>query len=394
MNVRDSEVIAGILKQEGFRIADAPEKADVILFNTCSVRQHAEDKVWSEIGKYKKKGQIQRMHPALSDRPVRRSPAATVPIIGLIGCMAQEHKEKAFERAPQIDFVVGPSDIDKIPEIVRSLAPGKQGQSPRSGGSPLFRRKIWETDGSARPDEVYHTGYYQDKSRAFVVISEGCSNFCSYCVVPYVRGPLRSRPRQDILKEIRGAVRRGITNATLLGQNVNAYTDPGGRAGFIELLEAVNKVPGLREFSFVTSHPRDTSPELFRAMAGLKKLRKYLHLPVQSGSDRILKLMNRGYGRTFYFDLAAQYRTMVKEGALTTDIIVGFPSETEDDFKDTYDLVKEIGFEAAFIFKYSPRPGTDAAGMDDDVAREEKERRHALVLKLQKKISTSKREKC
>jgi tRNA-2-methylthio-N6-dimethylallyladenosine synthase len=210
--------------------------------------------------------------------------------------------------------------------------------------------------------------------------------------VPYVRGALLNRDYQDILKEIEGAIDKGISKITLLGQNVNAYKSQGhkvtrSQVNFIELLHLVNQIKGLREFSFITSHPKDTSADLFEAMRDLDKLKKYLHLPVQSGSDRILKLMNRGYARKFYLDLADNYRKIVKNGALTTDIIVGFPSETEEDFQDSYELVEDIQFDAAFIFKYSPRPNTEAARMADDVPKEEKERRHALILELQKKIS-------
>lgn len=360
MNSRDAEIIAGLLKAQGYRLAAKPEGVDIILFVTCSVRQHAEDKVWSQIGRYKDTGPRKK-------------------IIGLIGCMAQHYKEKAFSRAANVDLVVGPNDIDKIPSILKKLS-----------GKKLFETKIWETDGLARPAHMYHTGFYADKAHASVVISEGCSNFCSYCVVPYVRGVLRHRQHKDILEEITEAVAGGLTDITLLGQNVNAYRQ--GNVDFAGLLELVNNIEGLKSFDFVTSHPKDTSGQLFKAMAGLDKLKKYLHLPVQSGADRILALMNRGYTRRFYLELADKYRKIVPGAVLTTDIIVGFPTETQEDFRQTYELVKEAQFDAAFIFKYSPRPGTAAAKIDDDVSRQEKERRHKLILDLQKDIS--KRKKC
>jgi len=366
MNVRDSEVVAGLLRQAGYCFVDAPEKADVVIFNTCSVRQHAEDKVWSEIGRILKLGRK----------------GTPVPILGLIGCMAQNYKEQAFERAPAIDFVVGPSDIAQIPGILEKLTAVR---------STLYSAKIWETEAEARPEEIYHTGFYEDKEHAYVVISEGCSNFCSYCIVPYVRGPLHNRSHADILQEIKRAVASGITKVTLLGQNVNAYQSPVTRhqspVGFVDLLRKVNEVEGLKSFSFITSHPRDTTEKLFQAMAECGKIRKYLHLPVQSGSDNVLKAMKRGYTRKFYLDLARNYRRIVPEGVLTTDIIVGFPGETEEDFRDTVELVRETGFDAGFIFKYSPRPHTEALNRPDDVPKEEKERRHAEVLALQKKIS-------
>ncbi|MEW5816069.1 MAG: MiaB/RimO family radical SAM methylthiotransferase, partial [Spirochaetota bacterium] len=320
MNVRDSEVICGLLENNGFRLTQDADDADVVILNTCSVRQHAEDKVWSEVGRFKSKGQF---------------PSGTVPLIGIVGCMAQNYKEKVFERAPAVDFVVGPSDIHKIPGIIKKIT---QGESLSGTVPVLFERKIWETDGEIRPEEIYHTGFYEDKEHAYVVISEGCSNYCSYCVVPYVRGELHNRSHKEIIKEIEEAIGKGITKFTLLGQNVNAYKHNG--ADFIKVLEMVNGIKGIKEFSFVTSHPKDTSLDLFKAMQECEKLKKFLHLPVQSGSDRILKLMNRGYTRKFYLDLAQNYRKIVKGGALSTDIIVGFPGETENDFQDTFDLVK------------------------------------------------------
>jgi tRNA-2-methylthio-N6-dimethylallyladenosine synthase len=337
------------------------------------VRQHAEDKVWSEVGRYKK-GRSPKNNK-------KNGLSVTVPIIGIIGCMAQNYQDKIFQKAPNVDFVVGPSDIHKIPEIIETLIKDKG----------LFKRKIWETDGQLRPEEIYHTGFYQDKEHAYVVISEGCSNYCSYCVVPYVRGELRNRNYKDILKEIEEAVDKGITKITLLGQNVNAYQYDS--VTFVNLVNSVNSVKGLKEFSFITSHPKDTSSDLFKAMADLEKLKKYLHLPIQSGSDRILKLMNRGYTRKFCLDLAKNYRKIVKEGVLTTDIILGFPTESEKDFQDAYNLVKEIEFNAAYIFKYSARSHTEAAKLTDDVAKEEKERRHKIILDLQKSISNKKNAK-
>ncbi|MDD2679259.1 MAG: tRNA (N6-isopentenyl adenosine(37)-C2)-methylthiotransferase MiaB [Candidatus Omnitrophica bacterium] len=352
MNTRDSEVVSGLLQKSGHKICHDPAKADIIILNTCSVRQHAEDKVWSEIGRFKN-GKL----------------------IGVIGCMAQNYGQGVFERSPNVSFVVGPADIEKIPGIIARLSKDKA----------IFERKIFETEGECRPEEIYHTGFYQDKNHAYVVISEGCSNFCSYCVVPYVRGGLHNRNHKDILKEIQAALKKGITRFTLLGQNVNAYKYD--KVDFIKLLGRVDAIKGLKEFSFITSHPRDTSIDLFKAMNDLGKLKKYLHLPVQSGSDGILKLMNRGYSRKFYLALADNYRKIVKDGALTSDIIVGFPTETEEDFKGTYDLVKAVRFSAAYIFKYSSRPHTEAFKMADTVAKEDKEERHKLILDLQKGIS-------
>jgi tRNA-2-methylthio-N6-dimethylallyladenosine synthase len=351
MNVRDSEIICGLLKREGYKIISDPKKADILLFNTCAVREHAEERVWSEIGRYK-----------------------DAKLIGVIGCMAQEHKADIFERSGQVDFVAGPNDLDKIPGILKKLNnPG------------LLEKKVWETEGGDRPAEIYHTGFYEDKKHAYVVISEGCSNFCSYCVVPYVRSPIKHRDNKQILKEIEGAVDKGITSIMLLGQNVNSYQY--NDVNFIKLLGLVEAVKGLKDLSFITSHPKDATIDLFKTMQDSGKIKKYLHLPVQSGSDRILELMNRGYSKRLYLDLVESYRKIVKGAKLTTDIIVGFPTETEEDFQETADLVKGVEFNSAYIFKYSVRPYTQAAKLPDDVQRKEKERRHGLILDLQRGIS-------
>ncbi|HNX81422.1 MAG TPA: tRNA (N6-isopentenyl adenosine(37)-C2)-methylthiotransferase MiaB [Candidatus Omnitrophota bacterium] len=362
MNLRDSEVISGLLASCDFQLTAHEDEADVILYNTCSVRQHAEDKVWSEIGR------------------IGKSRKGKSPLIGLIGCMAQNYKESVFDRSKDVDFVVGPQDIAKIPHIIKDLLQD----------SGMYERKIWETDSQARPEEIYHTGFFHDKDRAFIVISEGCSNFCTYCVVPYTRGPLRNRSAGSIIEEIKSALDTGITNITLLGQNVNAYSSEG--VDFISLLGLVDALPGIKEFSFLTSHPKDTTEDLFKAMAGCQKLKRFLHLPAQSGSDRILQLMNRTYTRAHYIELAQQYRKIVPGGALSTDIIVGFPSESDDDFQGTVSLVKDIAFDSAYIFKYSPRPHASASSMLDDVVKEKKERRHAIILTLQKEISRRKKE--
>jgi len=356
MNVRDSEVICGLLRDAGYEICASDKDAAIIIFNTCSVRQHAEDRVWSLIGSYKGSK-----------------------IIGLVGCMAQNYKERAFQRDAHISFVVGPQDIHKIPGILDKFAAGD-----------LFERKIWEVDSLSRQEGIYHTGFFQDRDHGYVVISEGCSNFCSYCVVPYVRGPLRHRKNKDILMEIQEAIAGGITKITLLGQNVNAYHDEG--VNFSGLMEQVNALEGLAGFDFFTSHPRDANIEFFKSIRDLHKLAKSLHLPLQSGSNRILKLMNRGYSVKEYLALADSYRKIVKGGLLTTDIIVGFPTETDTEFKETCDLVKEVKFNAAYIFKYSPRPNTEAARLAEALTKEEKEKRHKKILDLQIGISNQLKE--
>jgi tRNA-2-methylthio-N6-dimethylallyladenosine synthase len=362
MNVRDSEVICGLLQKAGYRLCDSDKDAEVIIFNTCAVRKHAEDRIWSLIGAYKGKK-----------------------IIGLVGCMAQNYKERAFERDPDVSFVVGPQDIHKLPDIVKEVTRVSGHQDIRSQESKLFEKKIWETEGSLRPEEIYHTDFYQDKNHVYVVISEGCSNFCSYCVVPYVRGALRHRKHQDILTEIRQAINSGITKVTLLGQNVNAYQD--AQVNFAKLLDQVNSLSGLKEFDFFTSHPKDAGTDIFKAIRDLEKSAKRLHLPVQSGSDRILKLMHRGYAVKDYLALIDSYRKIVKGGQLTTDVIVGFPTETEQEFQETCALFKKVKFNSAYIFKYSSRPGTAAAKIAEGLTPQEKDARHKKILDLQRKIS-------
>lgn len=364
MNLRDSEAIQGLLLESGFEVTDSLEReAEVVLLVTCSVRQHAEDKVWSEIGRLTKlRGQ---------------SPSGTVPVIGLIGCMAENYKDAAFKRMPGIDLVVGTNNIGEIPQLLKEIFDARRKTQD-------VGRKL--AVGKAKRDEfVYQPDFRQEKNHSFVVISEGCDNFCSYCIVPYVRLRLRHRKSEDIIKEIATAISRGIDTITLLGQNVNTYQNEG--MDFAKLLKLVNAIKGLKEFSFVTSHPKDASAGLFQAMARLEKLKKYLHLPFQSGSNRILELMHRGYNSKHYLELAKQYREIIPEGALSTDAIVGFPGETEEDFLKTKELLEAVRFNSAYIFKYSPRPNTGAEKLKDDVPKEEKERRHKILLDSQRQIS-------
>ncbi len=388
MNVRDSEVIAGLLRNAGYVLAESQDAADIVIFNTCSVRQHAEDRVWSEIGRIVKKFS-KPVKPA--NKGQQRTTNKSRPFIGLVGCMAQNYKDKAFARAPEVDFVVGPSDIGKIPDILKQVT----SHHVPDASQKLFELKIWETDGLVRPEDIYHTGFHEDKDHAYVVISEGCSNYCSYCVVPYVRGELHNRGAQDILSEINEAAGRGISRVTLLGQNVNAYFSgegsPEPAVSFAGLLGMIEHVSGVREITFMTSHPKDTSDDLFKAIAASEKIKKSLHLPVQSGSDRILGLMRRGYTRAHYLGLVERYRRLVPAGTISTDLIVGFPSESDDDFKATLDLMKEIRFDSAFLFKYSPRPGTVAERLPDDVEQAVKERRHKILLDFQKSCAAKNR---
>ena len=360
MNVRDSEALSGLLRDAGFKLIDSQKEADVILFNTCSVRQHAEDRVWSEVGRIKK---------------LKGANGNGKLIIGVIGCMAQNHKDGIFKRSSNVDLVAGPNDLLSVPLLIKDII--KEKAQALAVGT------------MEREQDFYVSDLRQEKDHAYVVISEGCSNFCSYCVVPFVRGRLHSRSPKNIIAEIEQTINKGIKNITLLGQNVNSYKFE--ETNFIKLLYMVEKIEGLKEFSFLTSQPKDTSEELFIAMRDLKKLKKLLHLPVQSGSDRILEMMNRGYTSSHYKKLINTYRKIVN-GALSTDIIVGFPTETEDDFKETHDLLKDAEFDSAYLFKYSTRPHTEAEKLTDDVPLKEKERRHKILLDLQKSIS--KKKKC
>jgi len=383
MNVRDGEVLEGLLCAEGYGITRDAGEADAVLLVTCSVRQHAEDKVWSEIGRLKN-GRACRCRDGRRGRPV----------IGVVGCMAQNYKEDIFRRAPQVDIVCGPSEIDNIALYLE--------EALRRKGSVVAVAE------RRRNEAMYHTGFREDKDHAYVVISEGCDNFCSYCIVPFVRGRLRHRPAAEILKEVRAAAALGITAITLLGQNVNSYKQAtkssgrqvagssrrrvGGKGDFVDLLGRVSAVEGLKSVSFITCHPKDTSPELFKLMRERACIKKYLHMPFQAGSDRILKVMDRGYTAKKYLALVDRYRKLVYNAKLSTDVIVGFPGETEADFAATRRLMERVRFDTAYIFKYSPRPHTKAAALGDDVPMAVKKRRHAQLLELQKTISRQKKD--
>lgn len=399
MNVRDSEVVKGLLLAEGYKLTDDEKKADIILFNTCSVRQHAEDKVWSALGNIKP-SRPQSIVNSQQKKQIRRpSIVDHRPIIGVIGCMAQNYKKEILRRAPHVDIVCGTSNIDQLPKMLKIVT-----SHALSGTGKLQARsknnKIIETQEQKRPEEIYHTGFREDKKHAYVVISEGCDNYCTYCIVPYVRGRLRHRPAEEILKEIKDATRAGIDHITLLGQNVNSYIyegrgtkDKRRTIDFVELLKIINDIKGVKEFWFMTSHPKDVDVEFLKTMAACDKLKKTLHLPLQAGSDRILKMMNRGYSAKRYLEIVDQYRSIVYNGQLSTDFIVGFPGETDEDFEKTYKLARRVCFDSAYIFKYSPRPNTKAIELKDDVTLEVKKQRHALLLELQKKTAHAKRKK-
>ncbi|MDD5291741.1 MAG: tRNA (N6-isopentenyl adenosine(37)-C2)-methylthiotransferase MiaB, partial [Candidatus Omnitrophica bacterium] len=356
---------------------DDKKQADVILLNTCSVRQHAEDRVFSELGSLKKLkayGLGQKLR-AKSHEPTAKH---RQPVIGVIGCMAKNLGNEIIKRAPHIDLVVGPNDLASIYELVEKARKQK--------------KHFVEINSQIRDKSFYKHLYHKDKKHSYVNISEGCSNFCSYCVVPYVRGRHRSRPVEDIVKEVKQLVKDGVSSITLLGQNVNDYSSKAARnVEFVELVEIISDIKGVKELGFVTSHPKDVDARLFDLMAQRKNIKKYLHLPVQSGSNRILKLMNRKYTREKYLKIVGQYRKKLPVGILATDVIVGFSAETEKDFQETVDLIKEVEFNFAYLFKYSPRPHTKAQKFADDVPQKEKQRRHAVLLNLQREISRKKK---
>ena len=351
MNLRDSEFVMGLLLDKGFRKANSFEDADVVIFNSCSVRKHAEDRLFSNIGDL---AGLKKRKPDL--------------IIGLMGCTAQNYKDKALEKAPLLDFVCGTGNESGLPELLNNFIKDKC--------RIIAADRI--NDKKPEPSPAYREGAF----KAFVSISEGCDNFCSYCIVPYVRGRERSRDAKDITREIKDLAGRGFKEITLLGQNVNSYG-----YGFVHLLESLNKIAGIERIRFMTSHPKDASIELFEAMRGLDKVCEHLHLPLQSGSDRILKLMNRKYTQKRYTELISDYRKVLPGGALTTDIIAGFPSETDKDFKETMKVMKEARFDSAFTFKYSPRPPAKSCKLKDAVGEAVKEKRLKTIIDLQCKTS-------
>ncbi|MFH1045702.1 MAG: tRNA (N6-isopentenyl adenosine(37)-C2)-methylthiotransferase MiaB [Candidatus Omnitrophota bacterium] len=373
MNFRDSEIILGMLTARGFTPVTSEKEADIILFNTCSVRQHAEERVWGQLGKLLKQNK-----KYITGKPANRQ-TGKPKIIGIVGCMAQAYQDAIFRRFPQVDLICGPANIYDIPDLVtRAIREKTQLLAVANLTRPLL------------PESNFRA----DKLKALVNIMYGCNNFCSYCIVPYVRGREISRPLADIIREITDLARSGIKEVTLLGQNVNSYgRDLAGKVNFVHLLEQVDAIDGIARIRFMTSHPKDATKDLFQAMRTLPKLCEHLHLPLQSGSDKVLRLMNRKYTLKDYLKLVAELRWLIPECALTTDIIVGFPGETKSDFEETRQAMKKIQFDEAFIFKYSPRPETQAARLKDNVMPQEKEKRHQALLTLQAGIGLKKNKK-
>jgi tRNA-2-methylthio-N6-dimethylallyladenosine synthase len=408
MNDRDSEALLGLFLEKGYSVSANPEDADVILINTCSVREHAEDRAISFAGTLKRLTEGRRKKDE-GRKPVPR-PSSLIPrkvVIGVIGCMARNRGEELAKRMSHIDLICGPAAFAKIPAYVEAIR--SEGRGTKDEG----RKRIIDLEDGLRDEEMYRAAFRMEPDHAQVVISTGCSNFCSYCVVPYVRGELRLRKPEDIIDEVKRNISLGIKKITLLGQNVNDYLYrlpltanrlpfdgtryaclPAGRVhgtrniSFVELLKMVDNIEGIEELSFITSQPRNTSIELFEVMAKSPRIKKHLHLPFQSGSNRILEMMNRGYTREQYLQLSQNYKKIVG-GTLSTDVIVGFPTETDKDFLQTKDILERVRFRYAYIFKYSPRLRAKSAKLDDDVPEDVKAKRHKILLDLQKQISLS-----
>ncbi len=358
MNSADSEQFLGILGRAGYKPTDRPEGADLILLNTCAIRAKAEQKVFSELGRLREY--------KLRDPSVK---------IGVAGCVAQSLGKGILSREPAVDFVLGTRSAADLPDMIRQAETGRRGVSLSATGE-------FDLD-TARLESVRTSPYH-----AYVPIIYGCDNHCAYCVVPGVRGPERSRPDEGILREIRDLAQRGYRAVTLLGQNVNSYGKKDNKnMGFSELLHAVCEVSGIDRVRFVTSHPRDLSEDVVNAMGVLPPVCEALHLPVQSGSDRILAAMNRGYTRAQYFERIALLRDRIPGIALSTDIIVGFPGESDADFAQTLSLIAEVAFDSLFGFAFSPRPETPAAGLPGRVEAQISQRRLHAVLDLQREIS-------
>ncbi|KZE30252.1 tRNA (N6-isopentenyl adenosine(37)-C2)-methylthiotransferase MiaB [Crenobacter luteus] len=348
MNEYDSDKMVDVLGEaEGMVKTDTPEDADVILFNTCSVREKAQEKVFSDLGRIR---ELKIARPDL--------------VIGVGGCVASQEGEAIVKRAPYVDVVFGPQTLHRLPDMIR--AKRDSGRSQVDISFPEI-----EKFDHIPPAKV-------DGGAAFVSIMEGCSKYCSFCVVPYTRGEEVSRPFDDVLTEIAGLAAQGVKEITLLGQNVNAYRGlmaDGEIADFALLLEYVHEVPGVERIRFTTSHPREFSQRIIDCYARLPKLVSHLHLPVQSGSDRVLMAMKRGYTALEYKSIIRKLRAIRPDLCLSSDFIVGFPGETEADFEATLKLVKDLEFDFSFVFIYSPRPGTPASNLPDDTPHEEKVRR-------------------
>ncbi|MCH2113596.1 MAG: tRNA (N6-isopentenyl adenosine(37)-C2)-methylthiotransferase MiaB [Pirellulales bacterium] len=372
MNVLDSELVVASLRKQDYELTHTVADADTILFNTCSVRQHAEDKIYSALG---------RLKNAKATHPHK--------IIGVLGCMAQKDQRLIFERAPYVDLIVGPGQLHQIPDLIADIA---------AGGGPKLEVSLGRKEGTRESIERSHESYdpLRDPSmrptphQAYVRIQIGCDKFCTYCIVPSVRGPEQSRPPQQIVAEARQLADEGCKELTLLGQTVNSYryADERGQTRLSDLLVQLHDIEGIKRIKFVTNYPKDMTDDLLLAVRDLPKCAKYLHVPIQSGSDQILQRMKRGYTVGEYRDMMERIRDWLPAAAVTSDFIVGFCGETEKDFQLSCELLREQRFKNSFIFKYSERPGTKGAERyPDDISEEVKKRRNNELLAIQNAIS-------
>jgi tRNA-2-methylthio-N6-dimethylallyladenosine synthase len=372
MNVLDSEMVVASLRKRGFDVARDLDSADVILFNTCSVREQAENKTYSALGRLRS---FKKQHPEK--------------IIGVMGCMAQKDQQIVFSRAPYVDLVVGPGQLARIPDLIDEVAAGKGQQMAvslgRKDGAQSDIKRSHETFDPLRDPTMRPTPF-----QAYLRIQIGCDKFCTYCIVPMTRGPEQGRPPEQILAEARVLADQGCKEITLIGQTVNSYkyTSGGRTTRLSDLLYQLHEIDGIRRLKFVTNYPKDMTDDLLEAVRDLPKCSHYLHVPVQSGSNAVLARMKRGYTVEEYREMMGRIRARLPHAAVTSDFIVGFSGETEADFQLTYDLVAECRFKNSFIFKYSERPGTKGAELyADDIPYEIKNRRNNDLLELQNRIS-------
>lgn len=379
MNVLDSELVLGQLRAHGYESTDDRENADVILYNTCSVREHAEQKVWSRLGELR---QHKQQRPEL--------------VIGVIGCMAERDGTDLFRRYPHVDLLCGPGELDKLTQLVHNAVVTGSDRQRQAAlmGSNIRRSSTLAAaeDNLELLDLSRSISSEDDIAQAYVRITRGCNKFCSYCVVPYTRGPEVHRPPGNIIDEVKRLTDAGVREVTLLGQTVNHYHyqhGDGRQTTFAQLLYDIHEaVPDLPRLRFVTSFPRDFTNEALQAMRDCPRICRYLHVPAQHGSDRILKAMNRGYTTGQYYDFVGRAREMMADISLASDFIVGFPTETEADFEQTVELVQRCRFKNSYIFKYSPRPGTVAIDrFVDDVSEADKRRRNNHLLAVQQAVS-------
>ncbi|HWS95916.1 MAG TPA: tRNA (N6-isopentenyl adenosine(37)-C2)-methylthiotransferase MiaB [Candidatus Methylomirabilis sp.] len=354
MNFHDSEKVVGTLISEGYQQVEREEDADLIVYNTCSIRDKAEQKVFHRLADFKK------LH-----KEGKR--------FAVLGCVAQQEGEKIFERAPYVSLVAGSASYRNLPNMLVQLG---EGATRVTGLDDRQTDQTFDTEFTARSNP--HRGY--------ITIIEGCDKFCAYCVVPYTRGKERSRTSDSVLGEARRMADAGFTDVQLLGQNVNSYADPSHKKSFAELLAAVGEIPGIRRVRFTTSHPRDFTKDIVDAIDAVSTLCDHVHLPVQSGSSRVLDAMFREYTREEYLNRIAWMKAARREISITTDTIVGFPGETEDEFRETLTLLTEVGYDGVFSFKYSPRPNTPALQYADSIPDAEKSRRLQILQEHQREI--------